>query len=251
MKSLLAHIEKPNDDFPYYNNKPCHISASQWLLVMVAISIGLLLLITPIPYADTLVGQFTVAILFFAVPLASLIKVAPNGWQSIFRRVNKKDIVSMFAFAFLNLIVTISIGSLVVKYIGANANQLITSVGELTPPEQVVFFIRSVPQLFGEEVFSILVFLGALQLFSSVFKCSRSYSVFFAWIICALAFGAIHLPTYGWNFIQAFVVIGSARLVLTLAYIKTKNIWVSTGAHIINDWIIFGLTILGASRAIA
>jgi hypothetical protein len=34
------------------------------------------------------------------------------------------------------------------------------------------------------------------------------------------------------------VVIGSARMVLTLPWILTKNIWVSTGAHIINDWLI-------------
>jgi membrane protease YdiL (CAAX protease family) len=31
-----------------------------------------------------------------------------------------------------------------------------------------------------------------------------------------------------------------ARLILTWAYIRTKNIWVSTGAHIINDWVLLG-----------
>jgi len=36
------------------------------------------------------------------------------------------------------------------------------------------------------------------------------------------------------------VIIGGARLVLTLPYVMTKNIWVSTGAHIINDWTLFG-----------
>jgi membrane protease YdiL (CAAX protease family) len=35
--------------------------------------------------------------------------------------------------------------------------------------------------------------------------------------------------------VQALVGIGAARLVLTLAYIRTKNIAVSTGAHILND----------------
>lgn len=47
---------------------------------------------------------------------------------------------------------------------------------------------------------------------------------------------AAHLPTYNWNFVQCFLVIGSARLVLTLAFIKTKNIWVSMGAHVLTDW---------------
>jgi hypothetical protein len=31
-----------------------------------------------------------------------------------------------------------------------------------------------------------------------------------------------------------------------MAYMKTKNIWVSTGAHILNDWSLFGLSLLGA-----
>jgi membrane protease YdiL (CAAX protease family) len=43
--------------------------------------------------------------------------------------------------------------------------------------------------------------------------------------------------------VQCVVVIGSARLVLTLAYVWTKNIWVSTGAHIINDWSLIASTV--------
>lgn len=54
----------------------------------------------------------------------------------------------------------------------------------------------------------------------------------------ALLFGASHLPTYDWNMVHAFAVIGSARLML-LPYMMTKNIWVSTGAHILNDWTLF------------
>lgn len=42
------------------------------------------------------------------------------------------------------------------------------------------------------------------------------------------------------------MVIGTARLVLTLPWIMTKNIWVSTGAHIANDWLLFSVTLFGA-----
>jgi hypothetical protein len=38
-----------------------------------------------------------------------------------------------------------------------------------------------------------------------------------------------------------------ARVVLTLPWIRTKKIWVSTGAHIINDWLLFTMSLLGAS----
>ncbi|MEU4314874.1 hypothetical protein [Nocardia sp. NPDC024068] len=36
--------------------------------------------------------------------------------------------------------------------------------------------------------------------------------------------------------------------VAALSYVVTKNIWVSTGAHIVNDWALFGLG-LAASGA--
>ena len=49
------------------------------------------------------------------------------------------------------------------------------------------------------------------------------------------------------NLIQCVVVIGSARMMLTLPWILTKNIWVSTGAHIVNDWLLLVMTLLGAS----
>jgi len=59
-------------------------------------------------------------------------------------------------------------------------------------------------------------------------------------------FGALHLPTYDWNFAQCFIIIGTARLVLSLAYIKTKNLWVSAGAHILNDWFLILINVIGA-----
>jgi membrane protease YdiL (CAAX protease family) len=49
-----------------------------------------------------------------------------------------------------------------------------------------------------------------------------------------------------WLFVVVMVVVGSARMVLTLPWIMTKNIWVSTGAHIVNDWLLITMTLLGA-----
>ncbi|WP_457312309.1 CPBP family intramembrane glutamic endopeptidase [Sphingomonas sp. UYAg733] len=69
-------------------------------------------------------------------------------------------------------------------------------------------------------------------------------AILLAWIGSALIFGAIHLPTYNWNIIQALLLIGPIRLVLTLAYMKTKSIWASTIAHIVNDWSMFILLIV-------
>ena len=70
-------------------------------------------------------------------------------------------------------------------------------------------------------------------------------------LLGAISLGLIHLLTYDWNVVQCIVVIGTARMVLTLAWILTKNIWVSTGAHIINDWTLIGSTVFLAPLAAA
>jgi len=85
-----------------------------------------------------------------------------------------------------------------------------------------------------------------LHVLSKRFGVGRPGAIVGAWLVSSLLFGLIHLPTYDWNLIQCIVVIGSARMVLTLPWILTKNIWVSTGAHIANDWLLFTLSLLGA-----
>jgi Type II CAAX prenyl endopeptidase Rce1-like len=58
-------------------------------------------------------------------------------------------------------------------------------------------------------------------------------------VATAIWFGAAHLPTYDWNFVQAIVAIGLARIALSIAFIRTKNILVSFGAHLLNNWVTF------------
>lgn len=59
-------------------------------------------------------------------------------------------------------------------------------------------------------------------------------------------FSAMHLSTYDRNVVQCFAVIGTARLVLTAAYLRTRNLWVSFVAHILTDWSIFAVSCAGS-----
>ena len=93
---------------------------------------------------------------------------------------------------------------------------------------------------------SILPFLAILWCCHQKLGLTRKSAILIAWLSTALIFGALHLPTYDWNFLQCFLVIGTARIVLLSGYIITKNIWVSTGSHIINDWLLFSLMLLGS-----
>ena len=42
-----------------------------------------------------------------------------------------------------------------------------------------------------------------------------------------------------------------ARIALTLAFIRTKNLWVAAGAHIINDWTFITISVISAGAIAA
>jgi len=243
----FSRLEDPGSDFPFYNEVPASISTGQWLLVMLAVVAGFLALALPIdwPGGSTL-GQFIPAVLMPALPIAALAYVAPGHWQDIFGKVRGREFRLMVGFALLNILVSMSVGAIVYAFMSVTPNAIAAELAHLDAAGVAAFFAKTVPQLFGEEVITLLPFLAIMQLFSRGFGAGRKQALVAAWLLTALMFGLAHLPTYGWNWIQCIVIIGSARLVLTLPWILTKNIWVSTGAHIINDWLLFSTSLLGA-----
>ena len=245
----LGRLEDPVGDFPFYNGAPVALSGGQWLLVMAAVVAGFLVLVLPIPWPAGPIGAWIPALLFPLIPLLALAKVAPGHWKAIFGKVGGREVKLMFGFALLNIVVSMSIGAIFNALANVTPNGITSQLGNLDVAERIAFFAKTIPQLFGEEVITLLPFLALLQWFSKDLGLGRKGAIVGAWLTTSVIFGLIHLPTYDWNWIQCLVVIGSARLVLTLPWILTKNIWVSTGAHIINDWLLFTMTILGASLA--
>ncbi|QIK61881.1 CPBP family intramembrane metalloprotease [Leucobacter viscericola] len=243
-------IERRDDrDFPYYNGEPMTVATWKWLLIIVACVLGFLVLIL-VPSSDEITGLIP-RILFPAIPLTLFIVFTGKHWSAIFRRLTGRDWLTMVVFWLLNLAVTSLVGILVAALFGANANTAADGLADAGGAEILAFFVGTGIQLFGEEIFTLLPFLAVMYLFYSKAKLSRKTSIILAWLITAVWFGAAHLPTYGWNVAQALLVIGTARLVLTLAFIRTKNIAVSTGAHILNDWSTFGFVILTSAAMTA
>lgn len=240
----LPFLESLNDDFPYYNGKPVRFSGKQWLMLMFGVLAGFLVLITPLPLFAGNVGQFIPAALFVAIPLAVLVWVSPQHWMRLFRKITGRDIKWMILFALLNIAVTIAIGLVVMRSVGTHSNPVFTEIAIQTPVERLLFFLKTLIQILGEEVLTILPFLAMVTFLITHLHCSRKVAILGAWFLAALLFGAAHLPTYDWNIIQTFFVIGSARLILLLPYIMTKNIWTSTGAHVLNDWMLFTIALL-------
>lgn len=243
----FRRLEYPDDDFPYYRGWPTWISGRQWIFVMGALALGFAILLTGLWSLNGTYAQFIKVGLFVAIPLAALALVARPGWKAIFRRVRLKDIGWAVVFAILNLVVSGIVAGVLGLFFDFSANAGVSDIGDMSTGEIVAHYGATAIQLFGEELITILPFLALMYVFAAKMKLSRKKAMVWAWILSAVVFGALHLSTYDWNIVQAVVGIGVARLVLSLAYIKTKNIWVSTMAHVLNDWSMFTLSLIGVA----
>lgn len=240
-------VERPDgEDFPFYNGVPFELAIWKWIVVILGCAAGIAVLIfyPATNNVQALVSRF----LFPAIQLAVFIAFTRGQWHRILRRLRPRDFGLMILFAVLNFVVSFLVGIIVKVFFGANANPAADGIHGVG--ETFAFYLGTAVQIFGEELFTILPFL-AVMAFCAKAGLSRKNALLIAWFVTAAWFGAAHLPTYQWNFAQAFLIIGVARLVLTLAYIRTKNILVSTGAHILNDWAIFTVALLAASAAAA
>lgn len=235
-------VERPDDaDFPFYNGNPVALSAGRWLLVMAAVVVGFGCLFLEVVLDGPVTG-FVPALLFSALPLAALRFAAGRHWTALFRRVRLADLGAVVSFAALTIVLTMVLGFVVAVTVGADKNPVGNELDHASGWELVAFFPHTLIQLLGEELLTILPFLALLTWFSRR-GVARRNAVVWAWSITALVFGLMHLPTYDWNVVQCVVVIGSARLVLTLAYIRTKSLWVCTGTHVLYDWALFALAL--------
>lgn len=245
----LQRLEDPVGDFPFYNGAPVALSMAQWLLVMAGVVAGFAALVWPIDWPGGPLAPMIPAVLFVAIPLAVLARVAPGHWRVLFGRVGWRELRLMVGFALLNVVVTVGVGLVVGAFAEVTSNAAAGQLATMDTGERLAFFAKTLPQLLGEEVITVLPFLCVLTLLTQHFGVGRRGAVVAAWGVSSLLFGLIHLPTYNWNWVQCIVIIGTARIVLTMAWLRTKNIWVSTGAHILNDWLLFGMALLGAGLA--
>ncbi len=234
-------------DFPFYNLLPAEIATWKWAVIILSCVVGFAVL--------TFTGssnqgiELITRILFTAIPLLTFIYLTKPNWKAIFKPLKWVDAPTIVFFWLLTLGSSAAVGFLVsggdISHFQANsATDSLLAGGAWNV---VWFYVGTFIQLFGEELVTILPFLAVLYWAHSKFGLSRKKAIIAAWIITAITFGAMHLPTYGWNVVQAIVLIGVARIALTLAFIRTKNIAVSFGAHLLNDWATFTLVLIATA----
>jgi membrane protease YdiL (CAAX protease family) len=244
----LAWLERDGDDFPFYNGRPVALTGAQWLVVMAAVAAAYGVLLFGGFVFSGRVLSFVPVLVYALLPLAALSWVASGQWRALFRRIRFRDIRLMIGFAILNVIVTVVAGTLLASLTETTKNAGMTTMASQGATDIAIFYIRAAPQLLGEELMTLLPFLAIMWLCVSRMNTGRVTAILVALLATAVLFAAEHLSTYGWNVVQALGGVGVARIVLTLPYIMTKNVWVSTGTHILNDWIMFSVSVLGAHR---
>jgi membrane protease YdiL (CAAX protease family) len=227
-------------DFPYYKGTPVAISAKGWVLLM--LSIACAFFIFSAIHSQQFPATLLAALFFMGLPLLALAVVSGRYWTALFRRVGGREIGLMVLFAILSMTVSL-LAAIAVDAVGEDAaNPAVVRMSSMTSSEFVLRLIPTLPQLLGEELLTILPFLALLWLTSRCMALGRKLSICLALLGSSLLFAMAHLPTYDWHWMQCLGVIGSARVVMTLAYIWTRNIWVSTGAHVLNDWTEFAFS---------
>lgn len=231
-------------DFPFHAGDPVLLRGRDWLIVLLSVAMALGLLVAPQLRLGDRWGVFLPALLFCGVPLAGLALVAGRRWTALFHRLSLGQVGWMVGIALLNLAITLLLGWAVSGTSHhLSPNPVFGLLAASDASGQLIRLAAMVPQLLGEELFTILPFLACLWLLHTRLRMDRAASVIAAWLLSSIPFALIHLPTYDWNLLQCLVVIGGARLVLSLAYLATRNLWVSTGAHVLNDWALFGFAL--------
>ncbi|MBR9894319.1 CPBP family intramembrane metalloprotease [bacterium] len=240
-------FERKQCDLPYYRPAPEGFSLTGWLIVLIAVAVSFVVLGLAQQQFHSGIAGFIPPLLFVLIPLVAVAAVAgAKAPFALFRPVGLREVGLMVLFFILNYIVTIVVGTILVSAFHPASNPAGDMVATASGVDQVLFFFWTAVQLLGEEIFTILIFLGAMAGLTRVM--SRNLALCLAALVAAIIFGLVHLPTYQWNLIQAVTLV-PIRIVLLIPYIITRNIWTSTGAHVLNDWTTFGMAAYAGMQA--
>src|SRR5512139_1495523 len=124
-------LEPKGEDFPYYADDPPTISNAGWLLVLAGTVAGFAALVTPLPSEDGILSGWLRAAAFVGLPLLALKMAAPGRWGALFRRVGLRDVLLMFGFAILNIIVSMSVGALLQNLGSVTTNAGVAGAADL------------------------------------------------------------------------------------------------------------------------
>lgn len=219
-------------DFPFYNDK--NIKALD--IFILAITPILFTLYTYFPFEMPFgLGPFV----FCFVQLGAFLFVARGKISLLIKKLSFKDIVRVIVTLILQFIFAMMVAAIIkfVFKVATNGNDV------LNMKMDIIFWIKVIVQLFGEELYKILIFLVGLIIMYRLTK-KRTLSIVIATTLSLLCFALIHMTTYN-SVIQILLLQGLASLFCMYNYLKTKNILTSYMQHVLFDAIPFILAMFG------
>ena len=222
--------EKFKLDFPFYNDNP---KIKPLDIVILAIMPILFTIYTFLP--NNFLGSFGAYVFCFS-QLAAFLIVARGKISLIVKKPKFRDIVRAIVTTILQLIFAVFVVAFLqyVIKMETNGNAVLQMNMDLK------FWITIVVQLFGEELYKILIFLVVLILMYKISK-KRTLSITIATIVSLFCFAMIHATTYN-SIIQILLIQGVASIFCFYNYLKTKNILTSYLQHFLLDAVPFILT---------
>jgi len=234
-------------DFPYYAGHPVSIGPWGWLALLLSNVVAFLALVL-LP-ASPFLAQLLSRMLFAGIPLCTLVWVAGRHAKALFAPIGTRDAVVALLAAVLSILLAFVAALVVRQFATVAPNAQVLDMGRMGFFGLLLNLLSTAPQLLGEELLTIFPFLALLHLATVRWGFGRRAGIAVALIGSTLVFSAAHLPTYDWNWAQCFGVIGASRVVLTVAYVLTRNLWVSTAAHVLNDWTEFTVAFVAMHSA--
>lgn len=212
-------------------------SLFRWILGIL-VCYGSLLVSSLIIFLFNIENLIIPALIMSFLSIMGALIIDKNILRKLFLFLNFKDVIFVFVGLIISFIFII-FASFAATYfkIGGEVNPIFGLLDKFSKSE---FLISSAIQFIGEELMFVLPFLFVINKFKKTPKIIR---VFLAVIISSLLFGALHIPTYNFNIVQALVLIGIVRTGITITYIFRKNLTVSYIVHFLYDWIIILMAI--------
>lgn len=215
------------------------VTPLRWGIILLAeaASVAVLLLVD---------SRFISVPIYTFVPLLTLVFLARDMLRASLRLPRLRHIFLGVGLGMAALLVTMGVATLLQGVMATAGNPMNAVLASQGLGQNLVTLFLNVIQLFGEEVMTFVVFMPVLQVCGRFLKGERAPTVI-AWVVSSVVFALVHLPTYGYNVVQVLLVIGVARMILSLGFIFTNNLVVSYISHIIDDNVIFIFTIIAAS----
>ena len=224
---------------PRFSIPAPHVSASRWLIILLAQAVATAVLLT--------VGNRIISVpIFTFLPLIALLLFGREMFKGSVRFPKFRHVLLGIGLGFAALLVSLGVSILFQSVMSTTGNPITDVLTSGSLAQNLFTLFLNLIQLFGEELLTFVAFMLVLQVCSRFMKSGTAATVI-AWIISAIVFALVHLSTYGFNVLQVLLIIGVARLVLSLGFIFTNNLIVSYISHIIDDNTIFIFTMIVAA----